>query len=187
MSFPCIPVTTSRALMALSTISPALILVGLKQQTCWHGIFDYTVFWSQLFWGGVAAQLFPIILFWSARRNRVEKALTSSDLEKQEDNVFVYMLAIVLPLWDANVSTFGEKASAVLASSIGWFLVAACKLHHCNLLLRILGYNFYRFTPHTTASQHGASSALYISKKPIHHLTGDLTAVRVDDSLNLII
>lgn len=131
--------------MALSTLSPTLILLGTK------GIGkDVTIVSPDVFrWALVSFGLFCLIgvpwaLLAYVQSSGSDKSLDSPRITEAGDHMLVYALAVVLPLWDGDIGDDYALFTTMLAFFLVWFLVASSNLHHANVWLRLCGYRFFQ-------------------------------------------
>lgn len=154
--------------MALSTISPAIILLGIK------GIGPDVAFCSEIQFrcfciatGLVSGFLLPWIAIHLWCPNAVQKTLENVTVTEGGDHMIVYSVAVVLPLWAGETGNDAELLATGCAFLLVWFLIASSNLHHANLYLRLRGYRFFAACPSEQHTAAFADSFLILARRNI--------------------
>lgn len=134
--------------MALSTISPALALLGIK------GIGEeVTLCTPWMFQAGCLSIsiLFGLVIPWvildCLGNHGIQKVLEDVVVTEAGDHMIVYAVAVILPLWAGEMGNNHEMLATACAFLLVWFLIASSNLHHANLYLRARGYRFFTASP----------------------------------------
>lgn len=158
----------TRALMALSTVAPAIGLLGVK------GIGEKVTWFTSpaFFWGGVGTSLLLIwvlpwfLLVWFTERG-TQKVVENVIVQEAGDHMLVYAVAVILPLWAGETGSDRELCATALAFVMVWLLIASSNLHHANLYLRMCGYRFFSATPAEGSTGADSAGFLILSKTDI--------------------
>jgi hypothetical protein len=90
------------------------------------------------------------ILWWRIRTARVTNDCQTKTIHRADDHrdhILVYLFAMLLPLYAANLQNGREFTAAVLALLFILFLFWHMNLHYMNLLFAIQGYRVFTVTP----------------------------------------
>lgn len=154
--------------MALSTISPALALLGIK------GIGEEVTFCSEAAFrvacvvaGAVLGVLLPWLLLTWLGTNGIQKTLENMTVTEGGDHMIVYSVAVILPLWAGDTGSNAELLATGCAFALVWLLIASSNLHHANLYLRLRGYRFFTADPPEGHSRSLSDSFLILSHSDI--------------------
>lgn len=128
-------------LLVVSSLSPVFLLWAIR------GVGDVI---PDIYW--VPGCLFFFIVpnftlfgfLQSARKGNREKTITVARAEDQRDHLFVYLFAILIPLFDVNLDTLRDVSAVSLAMVFVIFLFWHLGLHYINLGLAIVGFRIFR-------------------------------------------
>lgn len=133
----------ARVMMVLSSLSPLFILWAVRGNPL---IPDYYLVCGCLLMMIVPnAFLYERIL--AARRNNDKRMLKIVIADDHRDHLLVYLFAILLPLYDANLSQHRDFAATLVAFSFIVFLFWHLNLHYMNLIFAFFGYRVYTIRP----------------------------------------
>jgi hypothetical protein len=95
--------------------------------------------------------LVPNAILWlrirTAKMDNDVRDLEIGRSEDHRDHLLVYLIAILLPFYSANLATPREFLAAVLAICFIVFLFWYMNLHYMNLAFAILGYRIFTVYP----------------------------------------
>lgn len=133
----------ARLLMVLSGLSPLFVLWAVR------GIdkIPDVLLWSVC---GVLIVLPNVALYFRMRIVRVRKDTKTITVGKATDNrehLLVYLFAMLIPLYDVNLSSEREAAAAIIAFVFVVFLFWHLNLHYMNLVFALAGYRVFTIEP----------------------------------------
>lgn len=82
-----------------------------------------------------------------ARSNGDSKTITVGTADDHRDHLLVYLFAMLIPLYDANLGACRDFAATVVAFAFIVFLFWHLNLHYMNLLFAFFGYRVYTVCP----------------------------------------
>ena len=152
----------ARLMMVLSSISPLFILWAIRGNSlipeyCFLGLCAFMVvvpsgyLWWRIVMAKKLKQLRPIM---------VGKA------EDHRDHLLVYLFAMLLPFYAADLDTWRDLATALAALAFIIFLFWHLILHHMNILFAAFGYHVFTIYPKTADNPlSGKTSMVLITKR----------------------
>lgn len=173
---------TTRLMMVLSSISPLFILWAIRGNKVMPSLY---------FTGGCLALIvLPNGILWL----RIRAARTQNDLrevaigraEDHRDHLLVYLIAILLPFYSANLGTTREFVAAIIAICFIVFLFWNMNLHYMNLVFAALGYRVFTvYPPVDSNSRSGKGSLVVITKRAILESGDRIIAFRLSNTVLL--
>jgi len=128
-----------RLMMIISSLTPLFLLWAVRGM---QPIPDKWIFVSvailTLFPNGVL--LARLII---AKRHGDEHTLAIQIADDHRDHLLVYLFAILIPLFDANVGRTRDTAATLVALVLVVFLFWHLNLHYMNLFFAFLGYKVF--------------------------------------------
>lgn len=153
---------TARLLMVLSSISPIFILWAIRGNSLIPDRY-FLPFCA-------AIVVLPSAFLWkrlrTARALREEHVIAVGTAEDHRADLLLYLFAMLLPLYTANLGTWRDLAAAAAALAFIVFLFWHLNLHYMNVLFAVLGYRV--FTVHAPADANpltGRSSLVLITRR----------------------
>jgi hypothetical protein len=133
----------ARLLMVLSSVSPLFILWALRGNKL---IADrYLVAFC------VVMVVVPNAFLWlrvrTARRLHERRELTVGVAEDHREHLLVYLFAMLLPLYTAELGSWRDVAAVVAALCFIVFLFWHLNLHYMNLVFAAMGYRVFTVLP----------------------------------------
>lgn len=134
---------SARLIMVLSSISPLFILWAIRGENLIpNGYF--------LAFCGAMVVLPNLYLFFklrSARNLNERREITIGKAEDHRDHLLVYLFALLLPFYTANLNTWRDFSATLVAICIIVFLFWSLNLHYMNLLFAVFGYRVFTVFP----------------------------------------
>jgi hypothetical protein len=135
-----------RSMMVLSSLSPLFFLWAVRGLSCLEDR-----------WLWLACALLIIgpnfVLLWRIRaaklRNDV-RMLTIGEAEDHRGDLLVYLFAMLIPLYDVNLSSPRDASAALVALLFIVFLFWHLHLHYMNVLFAVRSYRVFTITPAKT-------------------------------------
>ena len=135
----------ARLMMVLSSLSPLFILWGVRGVKC----IEDRWLWLGLAFLVLAPNIVLYLRFRSARLHNDAKTVTIGQAEDHRDNLLVYLFAMLIPLYDANLGNQRETAAVIVAFVFVLFLFWHLNLHYMNVAFALFGYRVFTIQPPT--------------------------------------
>lgn len=152
----------SRFMMVLSSISPLFILWAIRGNSL---VPEY-------YFLGLCAFMVVVpsgYLWWRIVMAKKLKQLRSIVVGKAEDHrgdLLVYLFAILLPFYAADLDAWRDMATALVALAFIVFLFWHLNLHYMNILFAGFGYHVFTIYPKTNDNPlSGKTSMVLITKR----------------------
>ncbi|KAF5425695.1 hypothetical protein C5S42_09840 [Candidatus Methanomarinus sp.] len=133
----------ARLLMVLSSISPLFILWGIRGNSLVPDIYFL------LFCGMMV--IVPNLFLWqrirTARKLNEKWELVVGTAEDHREHLLVYLFAMLLPFYAADLGTYRDLAAALAALGFIVFLFWHLNLHYMNLFFALFGYRVFTINP----------------------------------------
>lgn len=129
----------ARFVLVISSLSPLFVLWGIRG----------TSSVEDKYWAPICASLFvlPNIFLWAmVRRTRKSNnniTFKVSASRDQREHLLVYLFAMLIPLYDANMGGARDLAAVSVTFIFVAFLFWHLKLHYMNLLFAVKGYHIF--------------------------------------------
>ncbi len=133
----------ARLFMVLSSLSPIFLLWAVR------GVRNVPDKWLWIVCSAFIAV--PNFMLWlrmkmAATRNDA-KTLTVGKAEDHREHLLVYLFAMLIPLYDANIGSARDTIATALAFAFVVFLFWHLNLHYMNLVFAICGYRVFTVHP----------------------------------------
>ncbi len=128
----------ARLLMVVGSLAPLFVLWALR------GSSVPDRWWIPLCLG--LAVIPNLVLIWRwrvARRRNDHRVIIVVNARDQSDHLLVYLFAMLLPLYAANLTSGRELASVAAAFAFIAFLFWHMNLHYMNIAFALCGYRAY--------------------------------------------
>lgn len=152
----------ARLMMVLSSISPLFILWAIRGNSlvpeyCFLGFCALMV---------VVPSGFLWIRIRTAIRLKELGPILVGKAEDHRDHLLVYLFAMLLPFYAADLDSWRDMATAVVALAFIIFLFWHLNLHYMNILFAAFGYHVFTIYPTTGESPvSGRGSLVLITKR----------------------
>lgn len=159
-----------RFLLVWSSLSPVFLLWAIRgvdtiRDAVWVPIC-------------IALFLLPSVLlfffFRRAKKQQNDKTITIRSAKDQREHLLVYLFAMLIPLFDANLGGYRDLIAVFVALLFVLFLFWHMRLHYMNLFFALFGYKIFTVEAGSGNEIMGggtpnASTYAVLSKR--HHLT----------------
>jgi hypothetical protein len=129
----------ARLLMVLSSISPLFVIWAIRGSSLIPDL--YFLFFCSLM------VIVPYVFLWwrirTAKKLEEKRELTVGTAEDHRDHILVYLFAILLSFYAADLSTWRDLAAALVAIGFIVFLFWHLNLHYMNMLFAAKGYRVF--------------------------------------------
>ena len=172
----------TRLLMVLSSMSPLFILWAIRGNKVLPGKY---------FLAACAAfVIIPNLVLWLRIRTAIKRhdmrSVVCGKSEDHRNHVLVYLVAILLPFYSANLGTAREFSAALVAVAFIIFLFWNMNMHYMNIAFAALGYRVFTVAPPAgTNAISGKNSFVLITKRAILNLDTQVQAFRISDTVFL--
>jgi hypothetical protein len=152
----------ARLMMVLSSISPLFILWAIRGNSL---ITEYYFLGICVFMVVV-----PTGYLWRrivmAKRLKQLRTIVVGKAEDHRDHLLVYLFAMLLPFYSADLDTWRDLATALVALVFIIFLFWHLNLHYMNILFAAFGYHVFTIYPRTDDNPlSGKTSMVLITKR----------------------
>jgi len=181
-SSPTEGMKAARLMMVLSSLSPLFILwairgIGLVQDAWLISVATLMV---------VLPNIFLWVRIWTAKRLKEKREITIGTAEDHREHLLVYLFAMLLPFYTANLNTWREIASALAALAFIVFLFWHLNLHYMNVFFAILGYRVFTIYPPKDDNPHTGKVSQVLITRRVGLTAGEhITAYRLSDTVYL--
>jgi hypothetical protein len=166
-----------RFLLAWSALSPAFIIWAIRGTTLVDN-YLWILFCIELF-------IFPntllLLFLWKQSRKKDSKTITPNRIDNKKELVIAYLIAILLPFYQANITSWRELGGSIFALIIIVYLFWQTNLIHLNILFSIINCNILLLTGDD--GRGGEQSFIYLTRNDRVPLDKPLTAIRVTSSI----
>lgn len=172
----------ARLLMVLSSISPLFILWAIRGNT----LIPDRYFLSFC----VLMVALPNAFLWlrirTARRLQERREIVVGTAEDHRDHLLVYLFAMLLPFYAADLGTWRDLAAALAALGFIVFLFWHLNLHYMNLLFATFGYRVFTvYSPKDDNPLTGRASQVLITRRVTVSAGERVVAYRLSDTVYL--
>lgn len=129
----------ARLLMVFSSISPLFIIWAIRGSSLIPDLY-FLVFCALMV---IMPNLFLGLRIWTARNLEEKRELTVGAAEDHRDHILVYLFAVLLAFYAADLGTLRDTAAALVAIGFIVFLFWHLNLHYMNVFLAALGYRIF--------------------------------------------
>lgn len=116
-------------------------------------------------------------LFFAQRRKDVKVIMVES-ADDHRDHLLVYLFAMLIPLFDANIGNTRDSIATIVALLLVIFLFWHLNLHYMNLLFAMFGYHVF-----TIRNSEGTRLLVLLSKRTTLPRITKLDAYRLSNSV----
>jgi hypothetical protein len=170
----------ARLMMVLSSLSPLFILwairgIGLVGDAWLISVAALMV---------ALPNIFLWVRIWTAKRLNEKREIIVGTAEDHREHLLVYLFAMLLPFYTANLNTWREILSAVAALAFIVFLFWHLNLHYMNVFFAILGYRVFTIYPPRDDNPHTGKLSQVLITRRVGLLSGErIIAYRLSDSV----
>lgn len=120
-----------------------------------------------------------------ARKHDDLKTLTIRNATDNREHLLVYLFAMLIPLYDANLGTTRDFIATVCAFVFIVFLFWRLNLHYMNIAFALRGYKVFTIEPDIGAADanSGRESFVLITKRPRLDEGEEISALRISDTV----
>ena len=152
----------ARLMMVLSSISPLFILWAIRGNSLIpeYWFLGFCVFMvivpSSYLWWRIAV----------AKRINLHRPLVIGKAKDHRDHLLVYLYAILFPFYSADMDTWRDISTALVALAFMIFLFWHLNLHYMNILFAAFGYHVFTIYPRENDNPlNGKTSLVLITKR----------------------
>lgn len=169
-------------LMVLSSISPLFILWAIRGNSLIPDRYFLTFCALMV--------ILPNAFLWlrvrTARRLEEKREIAVGKADDHREHILVYLFAMLLPLYAANLSTWRELGAAFAAFAFIVFLFWHLNLHYMNLVFAAAGYRVFTIYPPADNNPLTARSSVVLITCRVAIPPGEQLAVyRLSDTVYL--
>ncbi len=170
----------ARLLMVLSSISPLFILWAIRG----NDLIPDSYFLGSC----LALVLLPNAFIWlrikTAKQLHEQRELVVGAAEDHREHLLVYLFAMLLPFYAADLGAWRELAAAVAALTFIVFLFWHLNLHYMNVVFAALGYRVFTLYPPMDGNPLSGRASLVLITRRVSVSPGEhITAYRLSDTV----
>ena len=133
----------ARLIMILSSISPLFILWTIKGNKLIPDAYFIIIF--------IIMVIFPNVFLLLRVRTAIKlheiREITIGSAEDHREHLLVYLFAMLLPIYSAEISSYRELGAVLAALAFIVFLFWHLNLHYMNLIFAVKGYHIFTVYP----------------------------------------
>lgn len=133
----------ARLMMVLSSLSPLYVMWAVR------GVSSVPDMW--LFFGCGVLLIVPNLMLYlryhTAKKNHDLKIITVHKSTDNREHLLVYLFAVLMPLYDANIGNGRDFVATIIAFVFIVFLFLHLNLHYMNLIFAFFRYRVYTIEP----------------------------------------
>lgn len=172
----------ARLLMVLSSISPLFILWAVRGNSLIPDRY-FVAFCSVMV---VVPNAFLWLRVRTARRLQERRELAVGKAEDHREHLLVYLFAMLLPFYAADLGAWRDLAAALAALGFIVFLFWHLNLHYMNLLFAARGYRVFTvYPPEDRNPLTGRASQVLITRRVTVAPGERVVAYRLSDTVYL--
>ncbi len=170
----------ARLLMVLSSISPLFILWAIRGNTL---VPEY------YFFGFCAAMvILPNLFLWlrihTAQKLNEQREITIGSAEDHRDHLLVYLFAMLLPFYSADMCSWREVVCALTALGFIIYLFYHLNLHYMNIAFAAKGYRVFTVYPPNDDNPISGKTSLVLITKHVSLFSGQkINAYRLSNTV----
>lgn len=169
-----------RLIMVLSSISPLFILWGIHGNSLISDKYFVTFCILMI----VIPYVFLGIRIWIVWKQDDKRELVIGSIEDSRSHILVYLFAMLLPLYTAEIDTWREFTAIMVALVFIVFLFWHLNLYYMNILFAIFNYHIYTIYPSEDNNPlSGKTANILITKRKIILKGERITAYRVSNTV----
>jgi hypothetical protein len=135
--------------------------------------------------------ILPNFILWLrikiAKKRNDTVSLKVAEVKDQKDHILVYLFAMLIPLYDANIESIRDFSAVTMALLFILFLFWKMNLHYVNLIFSLYGYGILNLSIESTCARGKTTktSVILITKR--EHIDADNTvnAYRISNTVLL--
>lgn len=172
----------ARLLMVLSSMSPLFILWAIRGNNLIPDLY-FLVFCTVLV---IVPNAFLGLRVITAKKLQEKREIAVGTAEDHREHLLVYLFAMLLPFYAADLNTWRDLAAALAALGFIVFLFWHLNLHYMNLLFAGLGYRVFTVYPMADSNPlSGRASQVLITHRVTVSPGERLVAYRLSDTVYL--
>jgi len=173
---------SARFLMVLSSISPLFILWAMRG----NSLIPDKIFLSLCAMMVILPNGFLLLRIRAAKSNGEKRELVTGRTEDHRDHLLVYLFAMLLPFYAANLGSWRELVAVLTALSFIVFLFWHLNLHYMNLIFAGLGYRVFTVYPPIGRNNLSGNQGWVLITRRVHVSEGEkVIALRISDTVYL--
>jgi len=170
----------ARLMMVLSSISPLFILWAIRGNCL---IPEYWFLGFCLF-----MVIAPSLYLWRriviAKKQKQIRPIVVGKAEDHRDHLLVYLFAMLLPFYSADLSVWRDLAAVLVALGFIVFLFWHLNLHYMNILFAVFGFHVFTIYPKTDDNPlSGKTSVVLITKRVAVPSKEQIAAYRLSNTV----
>lgn len=165
-----------RLMLVISAFSPVFILwairgpAGISEKWLWVAVCLFAVLPNAIIY----------LRYRIALKRQDRRSLQTKQASDTREHLLIYLFAMLMPLYDANMSCWRDTAALIAAFALVVFIFWHLDLNYLNLLFALMGFRLY-VLPADSAS-HSRGIILFSRR---HELppSAEVSAYRLSDTI----
>lgn len=171
-----------RLLMVLSSISPLFIIWAIRG----NGLVSDRYFIAFCVLMVIVPNAFLWLRIRTAKKLQEKREIAVGAAEDHREHLLVYLFAMLLPFYTANLGTWREFSAVIAALGFIVFLFWHLNLHYMNVLFALLGYRVFTvYPPRDRSPLTGKASQVLITRRVTISPDERLMVYRLSDTVYL--
>jgi hypothetical protein len=172
----------ARLLMVLSSVSPLFILWAIRGNSLIPDRY-FIAFCVLLV---VVPNAFLLLRVRVARKLQEKREIVVGTAEDHREHILVYLFAMLLPFYAADLGTWRDLAAALAALGFIVFLFWHLNLHYMNLSFAALGFRVFTVYPPRDDNSLSSKASQVLITRRVNIAPGEpLVAFRLSDTVYL--
>lgn len=117
-----------------------------------------------------------------AKKSNDTAQIVVDNYDNHKDQILVYLVAMLIPLYDANIGTARDVAATITALALIIFIFIHLNLHYVNIIFALKGYKVYTIQK-ASATISGDTPIILLSKKNSLKLGKTIIATRISNTV----
>jgi hypothetical protein len=134
---------SARLIMVLSSVSPLFVIWAVRGEKLVRNGYFVAACCTLV----ILPNLFLLVKFRAARAHNDRRQIVVGKAEDHRDHLLVYLFAMLLPFYTANLDSWREFAATIIAVCLIIFLFWNLNMHYMNVLFAIFGYRIFTVYP----------------------------------------
>lgn len=169
----------ARLLMVVSSLAPLFLLWAIRGAP---PVPD--CYWIAICLGLAVIPNLALLWRWRiAKRRNDHRAVVVAAARDQSEHLLVYLFAMLLPLYTANLANERELFAVAAAFVFIVFLFWHMNLHYMNIVFAVLGYRVYTVEMAAQRGSPGSSVVLLSKRNSLPQAGASIDALRLSDTV----
>jgi hypothetical protein len=167
-----------RFILVLACMSPLFILWAIRGV----GIVPFEVYFPTFLLFATVPNLYLVFRIWQAKRLNDRKRIRVDDFTDNREHLLTFVFAMLIPLYQASMSTENDLYSALCAFLFVVFIFHHMQLYYMNFWFALFGYRVLSIKADPASSRFSVSHVL-ITRREKLPIGLEIDPLRITDFL----